>query len=264
MRALSSRPILGIFGLSVVVLAVGAAAWAPAPVQDSVPYAVVLHRIDQDIHIQHTLGAPVSVGRWSWGTVSQHRAAIELPLEGANQQGTIQASLTADGEQWQIKKLWLRVDGATVNLSPERLTGPLGEVEQLLLSDRAAESLLVLNAQPPSADRERLLGQAQLRLGNLDMAEHALLRAASLDDGDARPRRLLGMVYYQLARHEDCVRAFTDALRIAPQDGQAWYSRAVCHQNLQQPDLARQSAENACALGAMAACQMQSRRSAIR
>ena len=71
----------------------------------------------------------------------------------------------------------------------------------------------VISEQPDNVEAHRGLAVIAYDLGQLGVAVHHLEEVALLDVGDARPHRLIGLIYKDMAQNEQAVAAYREALR---------------------------------------------------
>lgn len=86
--------------------------------------------------------------------------------------------------------------------------GDLKEARRVLLA--------VVAEQPDHTDAHRGLAAVAYDLGHLGDAVDHLERVAELDPTDARPHRLIGLIYKDLAQDERAVAAYREAMRREP------------------------------------------------
>jgi len=124
------------------------------------------------------------------------------------------------GEALQAQK---RPDLALRELNQIQSDGPL-RVQTAAISGRCLLDLgelreahlslsFVIAEQPDHVDAYRGLAAIDYDLGRLGQAVDHLERVAELDAADARPHRLIGLIYKDMAQHALAVTAYHEALR---------------------------------------------------
>jgi TolB-like protein len=142
---------------------------------------------------------------------------------------------------------WLRLDPlperveafrtaaeAAVQLDPDlpqaRMAMGLWLVQSMEVEEAVAELEMALRRLPNDANLVNWLGQAHRVLGNWDEVYAAFDRAVELDPGNANLFYDLGGATYQLTRrYADAIRAYDQALALAPDHGLAAHRRAITH-----------------------------------
>lgn len=90
------------------------------------------------------------------------------------------------------------------------------------LSDRVGLLLQAVEANPASVDASLELGRAYRGLGEYTEAIKSLEAARRLDAGNALVQRELGVCYSKMMKPEIAVNHLREAVRLAPDDAEAW------------------------------------------
>ena len=234
-------------------------------VRSSALFLAAMDRVEDSEAAGLALGQPVTVG---WGIDVEPSGALVIPLSGPLGSGILEVMEGAGGD---FAALILRTDDAPIDLlaleaeqsRSAHASDALSRGEELVEAGRMGEAVIaldeVLASAPDSAHAWYLRGLARFEMKQLEEAEPDLLQAIQLQPGETEARALLGMLYHQQGRHDDCIAAFTELIRMDDEDGRAWYNRAVCYENKGERRQALAGAREGCANGLESACKMQER-----
>lgn len=93
----------------------------------------------------------------------------------------------------------------------------------------------------PNAEARHALGRLYLMLGDFDPAEKQLTLALDGSQKDAKLHADLAALYYERSKHEDplpllskAIAHYDTAIKLEPELTEAWFNRALCHEQMGQ------------------------------
>jgi Flp pilus assembly protein TadD len=86
-----------------------------------------------------------------------------------------------------------------------------------------------VNQDERNAPAWMVLGAVEFKRENLFEAAHAFHRSARLEPGRYEPPFNLGMIYESAGRHENAIEAYTQALKLAPDQLEVMENLARCY-----------------------------------
>ena len=263
-------------------IGLGVHGWHAERLRALAPYQSLTWVVRDGGSVTAQLGEPIRYGRWLNGRHVEETGALELhvPLEGPYSNGSIALFAQLSRGEWEIQSLTLFTDAVGETdlmadlhrLEEERLRvvvlDLVGQAQSHESQGAHVDAVdLYSRALEFDADASQALlgrGRARRNLGDLDGARLDLERHLALLPDEMDGRFELAQVHAAAGRNDLCVAAYTDILRIEPDNAGAWFHRAACFEALGKGRSAAAGAREACRLGHDLACAMSVRLSAKR
>jgi len=275
-----SLPIRGVLLVVVIGLGIGVLAHRfqahqsyVKSLQESPAYQKAMAQVRGDETVRQMLGRPIEPGWKITGSITEEATAqtadLQIPLKGPLGNGTLLVNGKSDGSDWILSKLSL-VDQAGETMtdllytqSSHNVTDSMNVSWNLVHNEQYAEAVVeltaILQANPSNVNASYLRGHAYFHLNEFELAEEDLTRTRRSPDFPYDGLVYLGRIYHQQRQTEECIDAFSEALRRNVEDGEAWYYRALCFQQQGKIREASGGAGEACVLGVAQACNLQAR-----